>query len=157
MSFDQLELLIAPEVESLGFILWGIEKNSYATDTKNMTLRIFIDHEEGISIDDCQIVSQAVSAVLDVEDPISSSYVLEVSSPGINRRIFTSIQAKALKGFNVRVRLKKQSMDKENKTSFTGIIISVDSSEQVSLEEKNGATIYFNFQDVEKMNVIPKF
>ncbi len=77
------QMLIAP-VEALGHSLWGIE---YVHAGKHSVLRVYIDNEKGIFIDDCADVSRQVGAVLDVEDPISTEYTLEVSSPGVDRQI----------------------------------------------------------------------
>lgn len=78
------EMITAP-VEALGFELVGIEFIRGRTST----LRIYIDSEDGINVDDCADVSHQVSAVLDVEDPITVAYNLEVSSPGLDRPLFT--------------------------------------------------------------------
>ncbi len=79
------EMITAP-VEALGYELVGIEFIRGRTST----LRIYIDSEDGINVDDCADVSHQVSAVLDVEDPISVAYNLEVSSPGLDRPMFTA-------------------------------------------------------------------
>ena len=85
--------LIASSVESLGYELWGVE---YDPRGRGSTLRIFIDSLTGISLDDCVTVSRQVSALLDVEDPIPEEYELEVSSPGVDRRLFNKKQYKSL-------------------------------------------------------------
>ncbi|WP_119329508.1 ribosome maturation factor RimP [Cysteiniphilum halobium] len=154
MLIDRLKALIAPEVESLGFILWGIEMDAYSADTGSMTLRIFIDHEEGISIDDCQEVSRAVGAILDVEDPISGAYALEVSSPGVNRRVFNAVQAKALEGFEVKVQLHQAT--ENNRRRFKGVIILV-TNDEVLVKTEEEEEIRFDFHNVDKMRVVPKF
>ena len=154
MLVDQLRALIAPEVDSLGFILWGIEMDAYSADTGSMTLRIFIDHEEGISIDDCQEVSRAVGAILDVEDPISGAYSLEVSSPGVNRLVFNALQAKALEGFEVKVQLHQAT--ENNRRRFKGVIKSVV-DENVCVKTEEDEEICFDFHNVDKMRVVPKF
>ncbi len=69
-------------VESLGFTIYDIE-------VKTRKLTIYIDKEQGVTIDDCELVSKNISALLDVKDPFPSSYILEVSSPGINRKLKT--------------------------------------------------------------------
>ena len=78
-------MLSAP-VEALGFELVGIE----FIRARQSTLRIYIDSDNGINVDDCADVSHQVSAVLDVEDPITVAYNLEVSSPGLDRPMFTA-------------------------------------------------------------------
>ena len=75
----QLTQLLAPTVEAMGYSLWGIEVISPG---RRPTVRLYIDAEEGVNVDDCAQVSHQVSGVLDVEDPISGEYTLEVSSPG---------------------------------------------------------------------------
>ena len=76
-KLQKLQDLLAPVIEALGFQCWGVE---YLSQGRHSTLRVFIEHEQGIGVDDCEVVSRQLSAVLDVEDPISGEYVLEVSS-----------------------------------------------------------------------------
>ena len=83
---EKLVAIIEPAVSALGFELLGVE---YLPQGRHSMLRIYIDHEEGITVDDCGDVSHQVSAVLDVEDPIRGEYTLEVSSPGLDRPLFT--------------------------------------------------------------------
>jgi ribosome maturation factor RimP len=89
MIKDELEHLLAPTINDMGYELWGCE---YLPQGKHSLLRIYIDKTDGISIDDCQEVSHQISALLDVEDPIPGNYSLEVSSPGIPRPLFNSWQ-----------------------------------------------------------------
>jgi ribosome maturation factor RimP len=87
---EQLHALIAPVAASLGCELWGLE---YLTQGRYTTLRIYIDRQEGgVSLEDCEKVSRQVSSVMDVEDPIDGEYTLEVSSPGMDRPLYTQIQ-----------------------------------------------------------------
>jgi ribosome maturation factor RimP len=81
---DELRSLIEPTVERMGYELTDLEAR---LSGKNGVLRLFIDQPEGIGLDDCEKVSRAVSALLDVEDPIPGHYDLEVSSPGLDRRL----------------------------------------------------------------------
>lgn len=83
---EKLVAIIEPAVSALGFELLGVE---YMPQGRHSLLRIYIDHEDGITVDDCGDVSHQVSAVLDVEDPIRGEYTLEVSSPGLERPLFT--------------------------------------------------------------------
>lgn len=82
---DRLVSLIEPIVSSLGLTLWGIE---VPASPKGGKLRIFMDSENGVTIDQCAEASRHISMLLDVEDPIPGSYVLEVSSPGLERPFF---------------------------------------------------------------------
>jgi ribosome maturation factor RimP len=83
---ERLVSLIEPIVSSLGITLWGIEAPS---SPKGGKVRVFLDSEQGVTIDQCAEVSRHISMVFDVEDPIPGSYVLEVSSPGLERPFFS--------------------------------------------------------------------
>ncbi len=99
---NRLTDMLTPVVTGLGYELVGIE---YLPAGKQSVLRIYIDAEQGILVDDCEKVSHQVSAVLDVEDPIRGAYALEVSSPGIDRPLFTPEQYARYVGQAVRVQL----------------------------------------------------
>ena len=86
MSVQKLNELLQPLVEDLGYEFVGLEYNS---NPKHAVLRIYIDHENGVAIEDCETVSRETAALLDVKDPIRSQYNLEVSSPGLDRPLFT--------------------------------------------------------------------
>ena len=100
---QQIAQMLESTVEALGFELWGLE---YLSQGRHTLLRLFIDSENGISVDDCALVSQQVSSVLDVEDPISGDYTLEVSSPGMDRLLFKLEQFPAYLGETVELRLR---------------------------------------------------
>ena len=99
---EELREMLAPVVEALGYELWGVELNIHG---RHALLRIFIDSENGITVDDCALVSQHASGTLDVADPIASAYTLEVSSPGWDRPLFTPEQYQAYIGERVKLRL----------------------------------------------------
>jgi ribosome maturation factor RimP len=103
MSRESAELraLIEPAVTALGFELVGVE----FIHGKSGVLRVYIDHPDGIGLDDCQAVSYQVSGVLDVEDPIRGQYSLEVSSPGLDRPLFQGRDFERFAGSEVDVRL----------------------------------------------------
>ena len=111
-----LERLIRPVVEGLGCTLWGIE---YRPQKNSALLRVFIDREDGVSMDDCSRVSYQLSGVLDVEDPIPVAYTLEVSSPGLERALFYPEQYRQYIGQQVKVRLKWPVQDQRN---YVGLI-----------------------------------
>ena len=79
---QKLQEMLQGAVEDLGCELWGIECQRAG---RFMTVRLFIDKDGGVGVDDCADVSRQVSAILDVEDPIADKYNLEVSSPGLDR------------------------------------------------------------------------
>ena len=86
MKADELSVLIDPVVRSFGCELWGVE---YRPAKAGAFLRVFIDKQEGVTIDDCSNVSRQLSALFDVEEPISSAHNLEVSSTGIDKPLMT--------------------------------------------------------------------
>jgi ribosome maturation factor RimP len=84
MTGDELTKLLQPTIERLGYELWDLEAN---LGGKGGVVRLFIEHPDGIGLEDCEEVSMAVSALLDVEDPLPGHYNLEVSSPGLDRKL----------------------------------------------------------------------
>lgn len=103
--------LCEPVVSGLGYELLGIEHINHST---NVTLRLYIDAEAGITVDDCARVSHQVTGVLDVEDPISGKYILEVSSPGLDRPIFSLKQFESFIGHKAKLRLLEKVDGKKN-------------------------------------------
>ncbi len=99
---EHLVNLIEPIVEGLGYECVGIDYNPHP---KNGLLRIYIDSEKGILMDDCTKVSHQISGVLDVEDPISSNYHLEISSPGEDRPFFKVAQFERFIGSTIEINL----------------------------------------------------
>ena len=85
----------------MGFELWAIE---YIPAGRHTTLRVFVDKLGGINVDDCAAISRQLSAIMDVEDPISDQYMLEVSSPGLDRVLIKPEHFKRYEGKQVRVR-----------------------------------------------------
>lgn len=149
MLLDDLYDIVEPITADLGYILWGIE----VVGSGKVTIRIFIDHEDGVSVDDCQTVSREVSAIFDVEDPVSGKYVLEVSSPGMNRQIFNITQAQALIGFNVKA---VTLAPVESQTKFKGLLKEVDGN-NVILELENNKEVSFDFDELKRLRVSPDF
>ncbi len=91
-----------PLAEELGYFLWDVE---YVKEGAEMYLRITIDSEEGITIEDCEKMHRAIDPLLDEADPIGESYHLEISSPGIERDLKTDLHISACEGWQVEVRL----------------------------------------------------
>ena len=99
---SRVRTLIEPTAEELGYFLWDVE---YVKEGSQWYLRITIDSENGITIDDCETFSRAIDPVLDEADPISDSYHLEISSPGIERDIKTPAHIAYCQGETVEARL----------------------------------------------------
>ncbi|MDD7793792.1 ribosome maturation factor RimP [Clostridium sp. 'White wine YQ'] len=101
---NKLHELVKPIVEDNGYELYHVE---YVKEQNEYYLRIYIDSTNGISLNDCETVSRAVSDMLDVTDPIKDQYYLEVSSPGIDRQLFTEEHIAKSIGLQVLVKLSK--------------------------------------------------
>jgi len=145
----QLTEMIAPVVESMGFIFWGLE---FVPQGRHSMLRIFIDHADGINVDHCAAVSRQVSSVLDVEDPIAQEYTLEVSSPGMDRPLFTLEQFAAHTGHVVDLRLR---MAFDGRRKFKGLLIGVEEQDVVIRVDDNEYLLPVEL--IEKANVVPQF
>jgi ribosome maturation factor RimP len=113
---DKVEQLIETPITSLGYELVGVE---YIRGGQSPILRIYIDAEQGIAIEDCERVSHQVSGVLDVEEPITSAYTLEVSSPGFDRPLFKAKDFERFAGNGVKITLK---IPVDGRRNFTGLI-----------------------------------
>ena len=120
MLQEDIEQIIKPTVEEMGYVLWGCE---YLAQGKHSLLRVYIDKKEGIGITDCEQVSRRINALLDVEDPIPGNYHLEVSSPGIPRPLFSHRQYQGYIGKDVQIKLMKPI---EGKRKFVGTILEVN-------------------------------
>jgi len=103
LTHDELMALLEPTVEGLGYELADLEVK---LGGRSGMVRVFIDRPEGISLDDCEKVSLAVSALLDVEDPVPGHYDLEVSSPGLNRRLTKPDHFRRFAGEEVKVEMR---------------------------------------------------
>lgn len=145
----QLTELVAPVAEALGFELWGIE---YLSQGKQTVVRIYIDSPDGINVDDCAKVSRQVSGVFDVEDPILGEYNLEVSSPGMERPLFTLEQFKRYVGEQVKVRLRSPF---EGRRKFSGQLTGVEDDDVVVAVDDNEYLLPFDL--IDKANIVPTF
>ncbi len=136
MKQDKISELLAPIIEDLGYRFWGLE---YQVRKADALLRVYIDHENGISVDDCATVSHEVSGILDVEEPITMAYILEVSSPGMDRILFSASQFSEFLGEKVKMKL-NQMVDGRRKIkgkieSVDGETITIDSDdEKINIE-----------------------
>ncbi|MBD9417238.1 ribosome maturation factor RimP [Pseudomonas sp. PDM16] len=148
-KLEQLQAMLAPVVESLGYQCWGIE---FISQGRHSLLRVYIDHDNGILIEDCEAVSRQVSAVLDVEDPISSEYTLEVSSPGMDRPLFTIEQFAKHAGEQVKIKLRSPF---EGRRNFQGLLRGVEEQDVVVLVDDHEFLLPIDL--IDKANIIPRF
>ena len=116
----QLTQLLQPTVEAMGYVLWGLELISPG---KRPTLRLYIESDAGISVDDCAAVSHQLSGVLDVEDPISNEYTLEVSSPGVDRLLFSPKHYSSYVGEILDVRMR---LPVEGRRRYKGTLLAIN-------------------------------
>ena len=148
-KFEQkLTDLLRPAVEETGKALLGVE---FISAGNNSVLRLFIEHENGINVDDCAEVSRQVGAVLDVEDPISSEYNLEVSSPGVDRPLFELAHFKAVIGEIVNVKL---SMPLNGRRKFKGTLTAIEDS--TLIVEVDGMDYEIVMNNVDKANLVAR-
>ena len=146
---EQLTSLIEPVVVGLGCDLWGVE---YLTQGRYSVLKVYIDAKDGVNADDCARISRQISSLFDVEDPIKSKYTLEVSSPGIDRRLFTEAQYKLYKGAEIKMSLYAPY---EGKRKYIGINCGIEDGDVVL---RIGDDEYlFPLEDIDRANVVPTF
>ena len=146
---QKLTEILQSSVEDLGCELWGIECQRAG---RYLTVRLFIDKEGGVTIDDCADVSRQVSAVLDVEDPIADKYNLEVSPPGLDRPLFTLAQYQRFIGQEITVHLRIPMSDRRK---WQGVLEKIEGDMLTLVVD--GQPQIFVFGNIQKANVIPKF
>ena len=148
-KFEQkLTDLLRPSVEETGKELLGVE---FISAGNNSVLRIFIDHENGIDVDDCAEVSRQVGAMLDVEDPISSEYNLEVSSPGVDRPLFELSHFEAVIGQTINVKL---GMPLNGRRKFKGLLVALEDNKLIV--DVDGIDYELAITNVNKANLVAK-
>jgi ribosome maturation factor RimP len=147
MGETGLSKLIEPMVQALGCELWGIEKLQQG---RQVVLKIYIESANGINVDDCARVSRQVSAMLDVEDPIPGEYLLEVSSPGVERRLFKPEHFNVCKGEKVQITL-RQAFDGRRK--FKGLLCGLE-DEEVVIRVDDAQEIVLPMDSIERARVL---
>lgn len=145
---DEIRALLAPVVEAMGYELWGLEY----LQGRGAVLRLYIDREDGITVDDCSLVSHQVSGVLDVEDPIPGEYNLEISSPGLDRPLFTLEQFARYVGDEVQLRLLAPVAGKRR---LKALLSGVEDGDLVL--EVEGEPVRVPFTQVDRANLVAKF
>ena len=116
-------------------------------------VRIFIDKAGGITVDDCQTVSQQVGTILDVEDFINRSYTLEVSSPGLDRKLVKPADYRQFAGKLVKLVLRGSG---HGPRRFQGRLLGME-EDKVRLDTGNGQVVQFDYSDIEKANLVVEF
>ena len=141
--------LIEPVITGLGYEFVGAE---FLPQGKHSLLRVYIDAEAGITVDDCATVSRQLSSMLDVEDPISGVYTLEVSSPGLDRLLFTLDHFGRFIGHEIKFTF---SMPVNKRRKMTATLKDVGTADiKVEFE---GEEIEIDFDNIEKARLVPVF
>jgi ribosome maturation factor RimP len=143
---ERLFAILEPAVEAMGFELADIDAHT----GRRGLLRLYIDRAGGVTLDDCQRVSEQIGAVLDVEDPLPGSYVLEVSSPGFDRRLRTLAHFERFSGEQARIELKDA---RDGRRKFTGRLAGVEGS--VVLLEVDGELTRLPLSDIAVARLAP--
>jgi len=143
-----IQVLIEPAVTALGYELVGAE---YLSQGRHSLLRIYIDSEDGITLEDCERVSHQVSGILDVEDAIQGHYSLEVSSPGLDRPLFTLDHFKRFIGKQAKIKL---AAPIDGRRKFNGVIRAVGDNQVVL--EMDAEEFELPFNAIEKANLVPE-
>ncbi len=146
---DKIERMVRPAIEDMGCDFWGCE---YLPVGGHATLRIYIDKPEGVTVDDCADVSHEVSGILDVEDPISGAYNLEISSPGLDRPLMNPEHFERYKGEIIAVRALEPIMGRRK---FKGPLINV-TADGIEMEV-DGEIYAIPFEEIDKANLVPQF
>ena len=122
---QQIADMLHSTVVALGYELWGVE---HVAQGRHSVVRVYIDGPAGITVDDCAAVSAQVSSIMDVEDPITGEYTLEVSSPGVDRLLFNLEQFSGYVGEMVELRLRRVF---EGRRRFKGILKGIEGADVV--------------------------
>jgi ribosome maturation factor RimP len=145
---SQLSTLFAPAIQALGLDVWVID---LVGGKQHTTLRVYIDSPTGVTIDHCEQVSRQLSSILDVEDPLPGHYYLEVSSPGIDRPLFTQAHYQRYLGHCVSLRLKTKIADRKY---LSGQLVSVQQAELELTTDQKDQTIKVPFSVIAKANLV---
>jgi ribosome maturation factor RimP len=145
----KLTNLLQPLVEDLGYEFVGLEHGS---NPKNPVLVVYIDKDEGIAVQDCEKVSREVAALLDVEDPIPGHYNLEISSPGLDRPLFTLEHFEQFKGEVAKISL---FAPQEGRRKFNGEILGVEDG-RIKLEQ-DGSEVLLDPGNIAKARLVPDY
>jgi len=146
---QELQLLIEKKLGELGVELVDLE---FKREAAGRVLRLFIDEPGGVDLNRCEQVSQALSSLLDEADIIKGSYFLEVSSPGLERRLTKPQHFQRFSGRKVKLQLKEKVAGRKK---FSGKLAAAD--ERGIIIETEAGKFYFNYEQIEKANLIYEF
>jgi ribosome maturation factor RimP len=148
---DKITNLIKPVVTDMDYELVGVE---YIASGKHSVLRVYIDSDTGVGVNDCEKVSRQVSAIFDVEDPITGQYNLEVSSPGIERPLFNISHYQRFLGSDIKLRTVRPI---NGQRKFRGTIGSVSETEKTIELLTEIDTVKLEVDMIEKANLVADY
>jgi ribosome maturation factor RimP len=149
LATAKLTALLQPLVEQLGYEFVGLE---YSNNPKNPVLVVYIDSPDGIAVEDCEVVSREAAALLDVEDPVPGHYSLEISSPGLDRPLFTLQHFEKFTGEKAQVNL---FAPLQGRRKYKGQILGII-EDQVRLEQ-DGVEVALEMGNIAKARLVPDY
>ena len=146
MAYRGITSIVKPVIKAMGYDCWGIQFSTYG---RRVLLRVFIDHADGVSLDDCSTVSEHLSGVLDVADAIKRSYTLEISSPGLERPLLERGQYRRYVGARIKVHCHTAIGARKR---ITGVLDEV-CDEMIRLKADTGC-IEIPFTEIRRANLV---
>jgi ribosome maturation factor RimP len=148
LTVNHIDELLQPGAEALGYELVAVEISGGDTSI----VRVYIDHADGITVTDCAKASRQFSAILDVDDPISNKYTLEVSSPGMDRPLAKPQHFVDVVGQGVKI---KMAILVDGRRRFTGEL--VEANEEFAVVEVDGEQTELPYEDMDRARLVPVF
>lgn len=148
LTIPHIEELLYPGAQALGYELVSVEMSGGDTSI----LRIYIDTPNGVTVTDCAKASRQFSAILDVEDPISNRYTLEVSSPGMDRPLAKPLHFKAVVGQDVKIRMNTLV---NGRRRFTGKL--VEATDEFAVVEVDGEQTELLYTEMDRARLVPVY
>lgn len=148
LTLPHIEKLLIPGAEALGYELVSVEMGGGDVSV----LRIYIDSPSGVNVEDCAKASRQFSAILDVEDPISSRYTLEVSSPGMDRPLAKPAHFEEVVGQGVKI---KMATLVNGRRRFTGQL--VKATEEYAVVEVDGEQTELPYAEMDRARLVPVY
>ena len=150
MRDERLTELLTPVVQGVGLECLGVE---YSPSHGNSLVRVYIEaSDREVNVDDCEVVSREVSATLDVNDPVAGRYTLEVSSPGLDRPLYTTAHFARFTGQQAKVEV---NLPVNGRRRFNGPIVAVEGNDVVI--EQDGVAVKIAHPNIYKARLVPDF
>ena len=151
MNIDDFKNIIEPVINRNNCLLWGIE---ILRGKKKNTLRVFIDSNNNVDINDCESISRDLNYEPQIDLNLDEDYILEVSTPGVDRKFFDIKQLKEYVGQELNIKTKSIY---DGKRKFIGKLIESDDSKLTIVESDNSEEITFKFSDIDLCRLKPDY